>query len=117
MDIHEMATEQEIAAKPERAEEYEEEAEDQPDVEEYEETITLRAANVYALQDPSRTSDFRFRIYREMHTKIGSSYKPCCKTFNLDCHLHQGHLLQLHFEYSIPLHYICIFCIHTLWTL
>jgi hypothetical protein len=44
---------------------------------------------------PWRTSDFRFRIYREMHAMIGSSYKPCCKTFYLDCHLHQGHLLQL----------------------
>jgi hypothetical protein len=66
MDIHEMATEQEIAAKPERAEEYEEEAEqeeeaeDQPDVKEYEETITLRAANVYALQDTFE--DIRFQI-------------------------------------------------------
>jgi hypothetical protein len=49
MDIHEMATEQEIVAGPKMAEEHEEEAEDQPDEEEYEETITLRAIDVYAL--------------------------------------------------------------------
>jgi outer membrane biosynthesis protein TonB len=66
MDIHEMAAKQEIAAEPERAEEHEEEAkqeeeaEDQPNVEEYEETITLRAAAVYALQDT--LEDIRFQI-------------------------------------------------------
>jgi hypothetical protein len=57
MDIHEMAAEQEISVELEMAEEHEEEAEqeeeaeDQLDEEEYEETITLRAADVYALQD------------------------------------------------------------------
>jgi molecular chaperone GrpE (heat shock protein) len=66
MDIHEMAAKQEIAAKPEMAEEHEEEAEqepeaeDQPDEEEYEETITLSAADVYALQDT--LEDIRFQI-------------------------------------------------------
>jgi hypothetical protein len=60
MDICEMAAEQKIATEPEKAEEHEEEAEDQPDVEEYEETITLRAANVYALQDT--LEDIRFQI-------------------------------------------------------
>jgi hypothetical protein len=33
------------------AEGQEEEADEQPDEEEYEETITLRATNIYALQD------------------------------------------------------------------
>jgi hypothetical protein len=51
MDIHEMLAEQEIAAEPEMVEGQEEEADEQPDEEEYEETITLRAADVYALQD------------------------------------------------------------------
>jgi hypothetical protein len=51
MDIHETAADQEIVAKPEMAEGQEEEADEQPDEEEYEETITLRAADVYALQD------------------------------------------------------------------
>jgi hypothetical protein len=66
MDIHEMVAEQEMAAEPEMAEEHEEEAkqkeeaEDQPDEEEYEETITLRAADVYALQD--NLDDMRFKI-------------------------------------------------------
>jgi hypothetical protein len=66
MDIHEMVAEQEIVAEPEMAEEHEEEAkqeeeaEDQPDEEEYEEMITLRAADVYALQDT--LDDMRFKI-------------------------------------------------------
>jgi hypothetical protein len=60
MDIHEMATEQEIAAEPEMAEGQEEEADEQPDEEEYEEMITLRAADVYALQDT--LEDMRFQI-------------------------------------------------------
>jgi hypothetical protein len=57
MDMHEIVAEQEIAAEQEMAEEYEEEAKqeievkDQPDEEEYEETITLNAADIYALQD------------------------------------------------------------------
>jgi hypothetical protein len=51
MDIHEMAAEQEIAVEPEMAEGQEEQADEQQIEEEYEETITLRAANVYALQD------------------------------------------------------------------
>jgi hypothetical protein len=51
MDIHEMLAEQEIAAELEMVEGQEEEADEQPDEEEYEETITLRAADVYALQD------------------------------------------------------------------
>jgi hypothetical protein len=49
MDIHEMAVEQEIAAKPEMAEGQEEEADEQPNEEEYEETITLRATDFHAL--------------------------------------------------------------------
>jgi molecular chaperone GrpE (heat shock protein) len=66
MDIHEMTAEQEIVAEPEMAEEHEEEAEqepeaeDQPDEEEYEEMITLSAADVYALQDT--LEDIRFQI-------------------------------------------------------
>jgi hypothetical protein len=76
MDIHEIAAEQEIAAEPAMVEGQEEDTDEQPDEEEYEEMITLRAANVYALQDTWRTCDFRSPIYREMHTKIGSSYKP-----------------------------------------
>jgi hypothetical protein len=57
MDMQEIATKQEIAAEPEIVKEYEEEAkqeteaEDQPDEEEYEETITLNAADIYALHD------------------------------------------------------------------
>jgi hypothetical protein len=51
MDIHEMAAEQEIVAKPEMVKRQEEEADEQPDEEEYKETITLRAVDVYALQD------------------------------------------------------------------
>jgi hypothetical protein len=60
MDIHEMPAEQEIAAKPEMAEGQEEEAYEQPDEEEYEETITFRAVDVYALQDT--LEDMRFQI-------------------------------------------------------
>jgi hypothetical protein len=56
MDIHEMATEQEIAAKPKMARGQEEEA----DEEEYEKMITLRAADFYALQDT--LEDIRFQI-------------------------------------------------------
>jgi hypothetical protein len=46
MDIHEMATEQERAAEPERAAKYDKQLEEE---EEYEETITLRATDFYAL--------------------------------------------------------------------
>jgi hypothetical protein len=49
MDIHEMAVEQEGAAEPKRAAKQEEEANEQPNEEEDEETITLRAADFYAL--------------------------------------------------------------------
>ena len=55
MDIHEMATEQKKAAKLERAAEHDEQPE-----EEYEETITFRAAYFYALQDT--LEDIRFQI-------------------------------------------------------
>jgi hypothetical protein len=57
MDMHDIATEQEIAAEPVMAEEYEEEAEqeievdDQPDKAEYEETVTIKASDLLALQD------------------------------------------------------------------
>jgi hypothetical protein len=60
MGIHEMPTEQEITAEPAMAEEQEEEANKQPDEEEYEETITLRAVDVYALQDT--LEDMLFQI-------------------------------------------------------
>ena len=71
MDTHETAAEQEIAAEPEiapkleMAEEYEEEAEqaetkDEPNEEEYEETITLSTTDVYALQDT--LEDIRLQI-------------------------------------------------------
>jgi hypothetical protein len=76
MDIHEMPDEHEIAVKPKMVEGQEEEADEQPDEEEYEETITLRAVNVYALQDTLEDIDFKSPIYIEMHTKIGPSYKP-----------------------------------------
>jgi hypothetical protein len=61
MDIQEMVakqervTEQERAAEPERAAEHDEQLE-----EEYEETITLRAAYFYALQNT--LEDIRFQI-------------------------------------------------------
>jgi hypothetical protein len=52
MDIQEMAAEPEMVEKHEEEAEQEEEADEQPDEEEeYEETLTLRAADVYALQD------------------------------------------------------------------
>jgi hypothetical protein len=54
MDIQEMAAEQVRATEPERAAEQEE----QPEEGEYEETITLKAADFYALQDT--IEDFRF---------------------------------------------------------
>jgi hypothetical protein len=60
MDIHEMAAEQEIATALEMAERQEEEADEQPDEEEYEDTITLRAIDFYALQDT--LEDMRFQI-------------------------------------------------------
>jgi hypothetical protein len=63
MDIHEIAVEQEIAAAPKHddAVEQEEEADEQPDEEEeYEETITLRVTDFYALQDT--LDDMRFQI-------------------------------------------------------
>jgi hypothetical protein len=56
MDIQEMAAEQERAAEPKRAAEPEEQLEE----EEYEETITLRATDFYALQDT--LEDIRFQI-------------------------------------------------------
>jgi hypothetical protein len=56
MDIHEMAAEQERAAEPERAAEHD----GQPKEEEYEEMITLKAADFYALQDT--LEDIRFQI-------------------------------------------------------
>jgi hypothetical protein len=59
-DIHKMVAEQEIATELEMAEVQEEEADEQPDEEEYEETITLKAADVYALQDT--LEDMRFHI-------------------------------------------------------
>jgi hypothetical protein len=65
MDTHEMAAKQERPAKPERATkhdeaaEQEEEVDEQPDEEEeYEEMITLRAADFYALQNT--LEDIRF---------------------------------------------------------
>jgi hypothetical protein len=60
MDIHEMAVEQKIVAKPEMAGGQEEEVDEQLDEEEYEEMITLRAADFYALQD--NLEDIRFQI-------------------------------------------------------
>jgi hypothetical protein len=60
IDIHEMAAEQEIVAEPEMAEGQEEEADEQPNEEEYEETITLKAADFYALEDT--LEDIRFQI-------------------------------------------------------
>jgi hypothetical protein len=60
MDIHEMAAEQEIAATPEMAERQEEEVDKQPNEKEYEETITLRPIDFYALQDT--LEDMRFQI-------------------------------------------------------
>jgi hypothetical protein len=56
MDILEMATEQEIAAKPKMARGQEEEA----DEEKYEKMITLKATYFYALQDT--LEDIRFQI-------------------------------------------------------
>jgi molecular chaperone GrpE (heat shock protein) len=68
MDIHEMPAEQEIIAEPEMAEGHEEEADEQPDEEEFEETITLRAANVYALQDTLEDMQFHIaNIQRDAH--------------------------------------------------
>ena len=57
MDIHEMATEQKRATEPEREAEHDEPPEEE---EEYKETITLRAADFYALQDT--LEDIRFQI-------------------------------------------------------
>jgi hypothetical protein len=57
MDIQEMATEQERAAKPERVAEFDEQPEEE---EEFEEMITLRATDFYALQDT--LEDIRFQI-------------------------------------------------------
>jgi hypothetical protein len=68
MDIHEMPTEQEIVAEPEMAEGQEEEADEQPDEEEYEETITLKAADVYALPDTLEDIQFQIvNIQRDVH--------------------------------------------------
>jgi hypothetical protein len=78
MDIHEMAAEQEIATEPEMVEEHEEKAEqkeeakDQPDEEEYEETITFKAVDVYALQDTLDDMQLRSLILRGMHTRHSS---------------------------------------------
>jgi hypothetical protein len=58
--IHEMVAEQEIADEPEMAEGQEEKADEQPNEEEYKETITLRATNIYALQDT--LEDMLFQI-------------------------------------------------------
>jgi hypothetical protein len=57
MDIQEMAAEQERAAEPEKAAEHDEQPEEE---EEYEETITLRVADFYALQDT--LEDIQFQI-------------------------------------------------------
>jgi hypothetical protein len=59
MDIPEMAAEQERAAEPERATEQEEQPEEEEE-EEQEDTVTLRAADFYALQDT--LEDIRFQI-------------------------------------------------------
>jgi hypothetical protein len=48
MDIQEMAAKQERAVEPERAAEHDEQPKEE---EEYKETITLGAADFYALQD------------------------------------------------------------------
>ena len=66
MDMDAIVAEQEMATEPKMAAQYEEEAqqeakaEDQPDEEEYEETITLSATDVYALQDT--LEDIQFQI-------------------------------------------------------
>jgi hypothetical protein len=60
MDIQEIAAEPEMAEEHEEEAEQEEEADDQPDEEKQEETITLRAADFYALQDT--LEDIRFHI-------------------------------------------------------
>jgi hypothetical protein len=57
------------------------EEEDQQKEEEYEETITIRASDFVALQDTLWTSDFRYQIYREMHARIGSRPRTCCRPF------------------------------------
>ena len=63
-----------MAAEPEMATQYEEEAqqeaeaEDGPDEEEYEETITLSAAEVYALLDTLEEIQFQISdIQRDAH--------------------------------------------------
>jgi hypothetical protein len=59
MDIPKMAAEQDIATKPERAAEQEEQLEEK-DEEEYEETITLRASDFVHFQDI--LEDMQFQI-------------------------------------------------------
>ena len=64
MDIHEMVVEQEREAELERAAEHDE----QPDEEEYEETITLSATDIHALQDTLEDILFQISdIQRDAH--------------------------------------------------
>jgi hypothetical protein len=78
MDIHEMAAEQERAAEPKRATKHDEQPEEE---EEYEETITLRATDFYALQDTLEDIQFQIADIREMHARTGSRPRTCCSQF------------------------------------
>jgi hypothetical protein len=65
MDIYEMAAEQERAAEPERAAEHDEQPEEEED---YEEMITLRAVDFYALSDTLEDILFQIAdIQRDAH--------------------------------------------------
>jgi hypothetical protein len=75
MDIHEMAAEQEIATKLEMADRQEEEADEQQNEEEYEETITLRGTDFYALHDTLEDIRFQISDIQSDAARIGSSYK------------------------------------------
>jgi hypothetical protein len=69
MDIHEMATEQERAAEPEKVAKHDEQ------------TITLRDADFMLCRTPWKTSDSRLLIYREMHAMTALRPRTCYEPF------------------------------------
>jgi hypothetical protein len=87
--------------------------------EEYEETITIRALDLLALQDS--LDDMRFKI-ANIERDARQAQLEAEERFDAQQSLLWAIIDRLPptpwgVEYSNPLHYICIFCIHTLWTL